>query len=714
MELSNELKKIKKVYGENFMHFCREMFPTILEEEGRLYSILTSTFSENCKTLYEDIKRSEMETEFKDAIYEIALGDNKKQAITTTDKTPYELLDEAGYNLFECTTQDKILAFRKYYKENEELCTFRDSRLRRCAVFFAVRKDVDKIRREDFKNPKRQDKYGTSVMSIQFEKNGVCTCSIKNRYNHTVNNPDATFGNDLDKIIPGLSNSFEKLLKQRGLSLDTSNVTQFELHNYVRASDGKYYKYNIEDRGIYYCPGNIIITGAVHRIENPERTILIDNYIVDLENKRVELALPDDVDELFEPKDEFAKSLGNIKNIKVEKDKEKGNGCRKITIWHTDTEAPSIIEINRNNQITGFTNSRITQINQNILPYSEALESLSLPSLRTIEGYQGFSLKHIDFPNLEYAGNNFLFCNFKIQELYLPKLKKVGNSFGTYSGVKKIYLPSLKEVGESFLCECKNLEEAYFPELEKVESDFLKGTRIEEINLPKIREVGDKFLEMSKVQRLYAPLLRSAGDSFLYDTNIESLSLPRLESVGNYGMCVMRRLTNIYLPKLITTESYFFMSNDKIKNAYFPQLEEVVRGSFCNNLHLKTLGLPKTISIGPNSINNCQDLIIINAPILQTLGKESLENSPYIKRIGMPALLPEYRPRVMKEHPDKVLNADLSRKIDRVLQNQFRIDVITSNDIASLDKSRKMAKNEIDSAGENLNIEEKYKNNGEK
>ena len=100
MELSNELKKIKKVYGENFMHFCREMFPTILEEEGRLYSILTSTFSENCKTLYEDIKRSEMETEFKDAIYEIALGDNKKQAITTTDKTPYELLDEAGYNLF--------------------------------------------------------------------------------------------------------------------------------------------------------------------------------------------------------------------------------------------------------------------------------------------------------------------------------------------------------------------------------------------------------------------------------------------------------------------------------------------------------------------------------------------------------------------------------------------------------------------------------------
>lgn len=713
MAESDELKKIKKIYGEKFMHFCREMFPTILEEEGKLYSILTSTFSENCKTLYEDIKSNEMETEFKDAIYEIALSDNKNKAITITDKAPYELLDEAGYNLYECTTQDEILAFRKYYKEDEELCTFRDTRLSRCVVFFAVRKDVDKIKREDFKNPKRQDEYGTSVMSIQFEKNGVCTCSIKNRYNHTVNNPDATYGNDLDKIIPGLSNSFEKLLKQRGLSLDTSNVTQFELHNYVRASDGKYYKYNIEDRGIYYCPGNIIITGAAHRIEKPEKAILIDNYIVDLENKRVELALPDE-DEIFESKDEFVKSLGNIKKIKVDKDKEKGIGCRKITIWHTDTECPSIIEINRDNQITGFTNSRIIQISQEFLPYSEALESLSLHRLRTVEGYQGISLKHIDFPNLEYAGDYFLSSNLKIQELYLPKLKKVGNSFGNYSRVKKIYLSSLKEVGEKFLSECKTLEEGYFPELEKVESDFLTGTRIEELNLPKIREVGDSFMDTAKVQRLYAPLLRSAGDFFLFDTNIESLSLPMLENVGNYGICNMSRLTNTYLPKLIATGDNFFMSNNQIKNVYFPKLEEIGGGSFNNNLHLITIGLPKTISIGPISIRNCHDLIIINAPILQNLGEFSLEDLPYIKRIGMPALLPECRPILMQEHTDRVLNADLSKRIDRVLQNQSGIDVITSKDIASLDKNRKMTKSEISSAGENLKIEENYKNNEEK
>ena len=41
---SNELKKIKKLYGEKFMHLCRELFPTILEKEGALTEILNSTF----------------------------------------------------------------------------------------------------------------------------------------------------------------------------------------------------------------------------------------------------------------------------------------------------------------------------------------------------------------------------------------------------------------------------------------------------------------------------------------------------------------------------------------------------------------------------------------------------------------------------------------------------------------------------------------------
>ena len=76
-------------------------------------------------------------------------------------------------------------------------------------VFWAVKKNVKDIRRKDFDSPERDDEYGTSVMSIQFNREGTTRVSIKNRYNHTVENPDATLGNDLEKIAPGLTYSFE-------------------------------------------------------------------------------------------------------------------------------------------------------------------------------------------------------------------------------------------------------------------------------------------------------------------------------------------------------------------------------------------------------------------------------------------------------------------------------------------------------------------------
>lgn len=107
--------------------------------------------------------------------------------------------------------------------------------------FFAVKKDVSNIKREDYKEPKREDKYGTSVISIQFTRDMANMLSIKNRYNHTVSNPDVTFSNNLDNIIPGLTASFENTygLKQK------NNGNSLEIPQYVLASDGKYYKYNL-------------------------------------------------------------------------------------------------------------------------------------------------------------------------------------------------------------------------------------------------------------------------------------------------------------------------------------------------------------------------------------------------------------------------------------------------------------------------------------
>ena len=52
--MNNELKQIKKLYGEDMMHFCRSKFPRILEHEGELLRILTENIAPT-KSLYKDI-----------------------------------------------------------------------------------------------------------------------------------------------------------------------------------------------------------------------------------------------------------------------------------------------------------------------------------------------------------------------------------------------------------------------------------------------------------------------------------------------------------------------------------------------------------------------------------------------------------------------------------------------------------------------------------
>lgn len=193
------------------------------------------------------------------------------------------------------------------------LCTFNGGRLNRCYVFFAVKKNVDKILRPNFSNPQRQDEYGTSVISIQFTRGNTNTLSIKNRYNHRVSNPDATFSNDLENIIPGLTKSFEQ---EYNLNIRKSKVKGFEIPGYVKATDGKFYKYNYEINNIYYCTDNIIIDNfeVVDKYTEKEKYVITDYFIIDLVNKKISL-----YDERIE--DSFINEFKDIKKIEIVKDK---------------------------------------------------------------------------------------------------------------------------------------------------------------------------------------------------------------------------------------------------------------------------------------------------------------------------------------------------------------------------------------------------------
>ena len=67
-----DLKYIKKYYGEKMSNLCRSLFPTILEKPGLLYFILTTHFNPS-KYLYEDVVRyKENEIKFKGNIFKIS------------------------------------------------------------------------------------------------------------------------------------------------------------------------------------------------------------------------------------------------------------------------------------------------------------------------------------------------------------------------------------------------------------------------------------------------------------------------------------------------------------------------------------------------------------------------------------------------------------------------------------------------------------------
>ena len=100
----DDLKVIKKKYGEKMMHLCKKMFPTILENEGLLSKIMLSKFTPNY-FLYKDIITNSLENEFKNYIYSFVETTNSRK-YQMINKTPKELLSEAGYNLYECNSEE--------------------------------------------------------------------------------------------------------------------------------------------------------------------------------------------------------------------------------------------------------------------------------------------------------------------------------------------------------------------------------------------------------------------------------------------------------------------------------------------------------------------------------------------------------------------------------------------------------------------------------
>ena len=635
-----ELNRIKKIYGEEMMRLCRELFPRILEKEGLLLSILERNLAPT-HSFASDIREKELEEEFKNWIYSFINVEEEKEK--TTNKSPFELMDEAGYTLYECKNEEDIQGFRKYYKEDEVLCTiYNGGRLNRCHVFFAVKRNVDKIKREDFTKPRREDEYGTSVISIQFSRRSN-TLSIKNRYNHTVNNPDATFSNNLENIIPGLTDSFEKYMGFR-INQQTRRQADFltEDLRYVRGNDGKYYRYNIEVNGNYYCENNVIIKDGrviLDYTKNKERYILIEQFLIDRKEKRIV--------RLSRDKESFTESIysiGEIKSIDSIKD-----GKNKIIIINYIDGKQVKIEIDKNNAIIGYENNFIDEIDDGFLFYNEKLSNISLPNAKRIGHFSlrhNKSLRSIHLPKVKEIGNYFLEFNEQLSDISLPNVRVINDHFLYFNEqLSDITLPNVRIIGDCFLGDNICLSSISLPNVEIIGSYFLfHNTQLSSISLPKVEIIGDKFLHYNnQLSSISLPNVRVIGNNFLYyNEQLNSISMPNAKKIGKYFLCYNNQLASISLPNVEIVGEYFLHYNTELNSISMPNAQKIESHFLYYNKQLKSISLPKAEVIGNYFLYHNELLRSISLPSIREIGDFALDSNELLRNIPIEISIAKY------------------------------------------------------------------------
>ncbi|MBQ4472238.1 MAG: hypothetical protein II942_03240 [Alphaproteobacteria bacterium] len=354
----------------------------------------------------------------------------------TVCKDPITLLSEAGYDAYYADTLEKQNAIQRYFAPGEELCTFRDpERFQHYYIINAIRKDVDKIKREDFRGKeRREDKYGTSVISIQILKNGGFI-SIKNRYNHTVQNPDNTFNSNPDRIIRGLADSI-----RHHFHVDFSSRAAALPNNYILLNCHQVVRYNLEANNVYFGDGFYVKDGDLHPIDT-DKEILMDQFLFNMKDKTIIDVADEHIRGGFGEIDCFLRVFPKEikgKNVHITKDK---NG------YHLFADKEEILTIK---------DGRITAVN---------------------------------LPTTQKIGDNFLFRADEISSFTAPQLKEVKDGFlGHTPKLLYLRLPSLQKTGKAFLIDASYLRVLSVPRLTTIEPFFLKRVSwLGLLDAPKLR-----------------------------------------------------------------------------------------------------------------------------------------------------------------------------------------------------------------------------------
>ena len=266
------------------------------------------------------------------------------------------------------------------------------------------------IRRQDFKDKeRRQDEYGTSVITIQILKTGG-VIKITNRYNHSVLYSDNTFNSNPDNIILGLS----RLLKKY-FNVDFS-ASEEPLPEGFSLIGNQIFKHHTERNNIYYGNQAWAENGVIHEVDKARGDALFDGFLFDGKTKTLKK-----IDPVFKDSfaDDFNRDYGGNRGFTVDRN---GNLTLdgKILIG---TEQSRIKTINL---------PALTTAGNGFLRTANALTEVNLPALTTVGNYflcDATALTEIDLPALTTAGSDFLDRPTSLKKVSLPALTMVGAYF---------------------------------------------------------------------------------------------------------------------------------------------------------------------------------------------------------------------------------------------------------------------------------------------
>jgi len=687
----NGFDVLKKKLGETAAKKVREKIPFALDYPAEFIDFLTVKIPAK-----EDIPFIvDKMADRLDALFRIAVDKNIETA-DAKGKTPEELSKEAGYVFHRTEKPDDVLVFKKDFANGEVLCTYNDveGRMYNNLVFWLRRSEAETVLRAgdltqeylkeqsegavlwrnylDGKGlkkddgsydlsdvrPSRQDPYGTSSMSVQIGKRGG-DISIKNRYNHSVNNPDATFGNDLNSIVDGLHDAVYNI---EGVPKKKQEMRLPD--NIVADNKGRLFKYDREINDIYISKNGYIDNGVLNLIDKSTQR-MIDNYLIDSKNKTA-LSVTGSGKSI----------LPNINKITFDKDAIKiqsDNGSLNFTLvgGNIDKLSGDITTVgdkflHLNESLTSVDLPLVTRIGEEFLYFNKSLKSINLPLAQNIgEDFLLFneSLKTIDLPLVKTIGDEFLRKNEVLESINLPNVVIVGRDFlQDNESLKSINLPSVQMVGSSFLYNNKYLTDINLPKLEIIADNFLvnnESLRIvnlpqakgigngflyinentDEINLPLVKTIGHDFMYVNKfLTKVNLPLVEDIGGDFLYNNNnLTNIDLPLVKRIGGDFLRRNQSLKTISLPS-VTNIGTRFMQNSILENVDLPLVENVDIGFMSNSRSLENINLPSAVYVGSDFLGNNETLINVELPLVKTIGNSFLTSAKSLKNIKLPSL----------------------------------------------------------------------------